>query len=171
MRSSLTGWGGIGKTQLAMAYAKQHKDSYFAVFWLNIQDDASVEESFATIASLILRYHPSASHVSNADLTGSLDEIVDAVLAWLSDRDKTRWLAIYDNYDNPSIPGNNDQDAVDIHRFLPDAYQGFVIITTRSSHGQNISVRNLKSTQDSVDIPADVSERVLLDLTWEQILT
>ncbi|KAK3616487.1 hypothetical protein LTR56_025928 [Elasticomyces elasticus] len=144
-----------------MAYAKQRKDSYFAVFWLNIHDDASVRQSFATIANLILRFHPSVSHVSNADITGRLDEIVDAVLAWLSDRYKTRWLAIYDNYDNPSIPGNNDPDAVDIHRFLPDAYQGFVIITTRSSHRQNIFVRNLKSTQNSVDIPADVSEEAL----------
>ncbi|TKA63500.1 hypothetical protein B0A55_11221 [Friedmanniomyces simplex] len=152
---TLNGLGGIGKTQLAVAYAKRQKDSYSAVFWLNIRDEASVKQSFAKIAERILRYHPSASHVSDTDLTGSLDEIVDAVLAWLGDSDNRRWLAIYDNYDNPRVPGNNDPDAVDIHRFLPDAYQGSVIITTRSSqvkHGQKISVRKLKSTQDSVDI-------------------
>jgi hypothetical protein len=32
----LHGLGGIGKTQLSVAYAKRHKDSYSAIFWLNI---------------------------------------------------------------------------------------------------------------------------------------
>jgi hypothetical protein len=30
----LHGLGGIGKTQLSIAYAKRHKDSYSAIFWL-----------------------------------------------------------------------------------------------------------------------------------------
>jgi ATP/maltotriose-dependent transcriptional regulator MalT len=34
----LQGLGGIGKTQLVVAYAKPHKDNYSAVFWLNIKD-------------------------------------------------------------------------------------------------------------------------------------
>ncbi|KAL5312912.1 hypothetical protein ACEPPN_019338 [Leptodophora sp. 'Broadleaf-Isolate-01'] len=31
--------GGIGKTQLAATYTKRHKDSYSAIFWLNIKDE------------------------------------------------------------------------------------------------------------------------------------
>ncbi|KAK6436815.1 hypothetical protein LTR95_006995 [Oleoguttula sp. CCFEE 5521] len=161
----LNGLGGIGKTQLAVAYARQHKESYSAVIWLNTRDEASVKQSFAIIAERILRYHPSAKYVSSADPTGSLDDIVKAVLAWLSESDNTRWLAIYDNYDNPSVPGNNALDAVDIQQFLPDAYQGSVIVTTRSSqvkHGQRISVQKLKSTQDSVDILSNVSGKAYL---------
>ena len=34
----LHGLGGIGKTQLSVTYAKRHKDSYSAIFWLNIKD-------------------------------------------------------------------------------------------------------------------------------------
>jgi hypothetical protein len=31
----LGGMGGIGKTQLTINYAKQHRDSYSSIFWLN----------------------------------------------------------------------------------------------------------------------------------------
>jgi ATP/maltotriose-dependent transcriptional regulator MalT len=54
----LHGLGGIGKTQLTIAYAKRHKDSYLAVFWLNIKDEDSLKQSFAKVAKQILREHP-----------------------------------------------------------------------------------------------------------------
>ncbi|KAH6658618.1 hypothetical protein BKA67DRAFT_656789 [Truncatella angustata] len=38
----LHGLGGIGKTQLAVAYTKRYRDEYSAVFWLNIKDEASI---------------------------------------------------------------------------------------------------------------------------------
>jgi ATP/maltotriose-dependent transcriptional regulator MalT len=56
----LHGLGGIGKTQLATAYAKQHKDSYSLVFWLNIKDKDSLKQSFIKVARQILREHPLA---------------------------------------------------------------------------------------------------------------
>jgi hypothetical protein len=43
----LHGLGGIGKTQLTIAYAKRHRDNYSAVFWLNIKDEDSLKQSFA----------------------------------------------------------------------------------------------------------------------------
>jgi ATP/maltotriose-dependent transcriptional regulator MalT len=46
----LYGLGGIGKTQLAIAYAKQYRDKYSAVFWLNIRDEDSLKQSFAKAA-------------------------------------------------------------------------------------------------------------------------
>ncbi|KAH7413253.1 hypothetical protein BKA64DRAFT_719184 [Cadophora sp. MPI-SDFR-AT-0126] len=38
----LHGLGGIGKTQLSIAYAKRHKDDYSSIFWLNTKDEDSV---------------------------------------------------------------------------------------------------------------------------------
>ena len=40
----LHGLGGVGKTQLAIAFAKRHKDNYSAVFWLNIKDEDSLRQ-------------------------------------------------------------------------------------------------------------------------------
>jgi len=56
----LHGLGGIGKTQLAITYAKRHKDNYSAIFWLNIKDEDSLKQSFANVAKQILREYPSA---------------------------------------------------------------------------------------------------------------
>src|ERR1700722_16282264 len=77
----LHGLGGIGKTQLTVAYAKRHKDNYSAVFWLNIKDEDSLKQSFAKVAKQILREHPLASQLSSVDVKENLDEVIDAVKA------------------------------------------------------------------------------------------
>ncbi|KAK3612834.1 hypothetical protein LTR56_028216, partial [Elasticomyces elasticus] len=92
------------------------------------------------------------------------ENVVEAVKAWLSEADNKRWLAIYDNYDNPRVPGGHDLAAVDIRMFLPDAYQGSVIITTRFSQvrlGQNILLKKLSDVTDCVEILSSISRRSL----------
>jgi hypothetical protein len=158
----LHGLGGIGKTQLTVAYAKRYKDSYSAVFWLNIKDEDSLKQSFAKIARQILRQHPLASRLNNIDIKGNLEEVVDVVKAWLSHPNNTRWLLIYDNYDNPKLPGNTDPAAIDIRKFLPESYQGSVIVTTRSSQvtiGYPIRIRKLENMRDSLEILTSISRR------------
>jgi hypothetical protein len=75
----LHGLGRIGKTQLSAAYAKRHKESYSAIFWLNIKDKDALKQSFVRIARQILRQHLSASRLSNMDTNKKLDEVVNAV--------------------------------------------------------------------------------------------
>jgi hypothetical protein len=92
----------------------------------------------------------------------NLDEVVDAVKAWLSLRNNTRWLIIFDNYDNPKLPGHTNPRAVDIHKFLPDSYQGLVIITTRSSGveiGHCMKITKLENMYDSLKILSNTSRR------------
>jgi hypothetical protein len=158
----LHGLGGIGKTQLTVAYAKRRKGSYSAIFWLNIKDEDSLKQSFAKVAKKILREHPSASWLSSVDIKENLDEVIDAVKAWLSLPNNTRWLMIYDNYDNPKLPGNTDPAVVNIRKFLPESYQGSVIITTRSSQvqiGHPVRVRKLENVSDSLEILSNASRR------------
>jgi tetratricopeptide (TPR) repeat protein len=158
----LHGLGGIGKTQLTVAYAKRHKDDYSAIFWLNIKDEDSLKQSFVNVAKRILRDHPSASRLSNVDTNENLDEVVNAVKAWLNLPNNTRWLLIYDNYDNPKVAGNADPASVDIRKFLPESYQGSIIITTRSSQveiGIPIQVRKLGNVGDSLVILSNASRR------------
>ena len=158
----LHGLGGMGKTQLSIAYAKRHRHSYSAIFWLNIKDEDCLKQSFAKIARQILREHPSASQLSGIDLKDNFDEMVDAVKRWLSLPNNTRWLLVYDNYDNSKIPGNIDPTAVDIRQYLPESYQGSIIITTRSSQvriGHRIQVKKLEDMNDSLKILANASRR------------
>ncbi|KAF4609460.1 hypothetical protein G7Y89_g15856 [Cudoniella acicularis] len=158
----LHGLGGIGKTQLTVAYAKQHKDNYSAIFWLNIKDKDSLKQSFVKAARQILREHPLATRLSSVDIKGNFDEVVEAVKAWLSLPNNTRWLIVYDNYDNPKLASNIDPAAVDIHKFLPESYQGSVIVTTRSSQvriGHRIQIRKLENLRDSLEILSNTSSR------------
>jgi hypothetical protein len=158
----LHGLGGIGKTQLTVAYAKRHKNNYSAIFWLNIKDKDSLEQSFVKVAKQILQDYPSASRLSNINTNQNLNEVVDAVKAWLSISNNTRWLTIYDNYDNPKVAGNADPAAVDIRRFLPESYQGSIIITTRSSQigiGIPIQVQKLGNVDHCLKILSNASKR------------
>jgi NB-ARC domain len=158
----LYGLGGIGKTQLAIAYAKRHKDNYSAIFWLNAKDKDSLKQSFARVAKQILQHYPSASQLRSVDIKSDLDEVIDAVKAWLSLPYNTRWLVIYDNYDNPKLAKNRDLVAVDICPFLPESYQGSVIITTRSSEvkiGHRVQVTKLENIQDSLKILSNALNR------------
>ncbi|MCJ1314623.1 hypothetical protein MMC25_008305 [Agyrium rufum] len=158
----LHGLGGIGKTQLSIAYAKQHKDNYSAIFWLNIEDEHSLKQSFTKLAKQISREHQSAIQVGNRDTNQNLDEVVKSVKAWLSLPSNTRWLMTYDNYDNPKLPGRTDPMAVDIRKFLPESYQGSIIITTRSSEvriGHSIQIRKLVDVRDSLEILSTLSRR------------
>jgi hypothetical protein len=158
----LHGLGGIGKTQLSAAYAKRHKDNYSAIFWLNIKDEDSLKQSFVKLAKQISREHPSALRLSNVDTNKNLDDVVDSVKAWLSLPNNTRWLMIYDNYDNPRLPGNTDAAAVDIRKFLPESYQRSIIITTRSSQvriGRLIQIRKLGNIGDGLKILLNASGR------------
>jgi hypothetical protein len=157
----LHGLGGIGKTQLAIAYAKRHKDNYSAIFWLNIKDEDSLKQSFTNVAKQILRAYPSARWLSTVDMK-NLDDVIEAVKAWLGLPYNTRWLVIYDNYDNPKLVSNKDPAAVDITKFLPDIYQGSVLVTTRSSEveiGHLIQVTKLVDMRDSLKILSNASRR------------
>jgi hypothetical protein len=164
----LHGLGGIGKTQLSIAYAMRHRDNYSAIFWLNTKDKDSLKQSFAKVAKQILRQHPSAGRLSNLDIKEDLDEVVEAVKAWLSLPNNTRWLIIYDNYDDPKWASNKDPTAVDIRKFLPESHQGSVIITTRSSQvkiGHRIQISKMKNLQDSLEILSHTSGRKGLELS------
>ncbi|KAF1810343.1 kinesin light chain 1 [Eremomyces bilateralis CBS 781.70] len=158
----LHGLGGIGKTQLTVAYAKQYRANYSTVLWLNAKDEDTLKQSFGNVAPRILQEHPSAQRLNGVDLKGSLDEVVEAVKGWLSLPKNTRWLVIYDNYDNPKVAGNTDAGALDIRKYLPESHQGSVIVTTRSSQvtvGHRIPVRKLEDVQDCLEILSNASRR------------
>ena len=46
----LHGLGGIGKTQLAIAYARKHQQRYTAILWLNGNSWDTLVHSFAVFA-------------------------------------------------------------------------------------------------------------------------
>ncbi|OCL02321.1 tetratricopeptide repeat domain-containing protein, partial [Glonium stellatum] len=132
------GLGGMGKTQLALAYAKRHRDEYSAVFWVNSKDVDTLKQGFVAAARRIFRDHSSLVHLKTVVEGGDLDKAMDA------------------------LPGCNNGRAFDIRPFLPEAHQGAIIVTTRSSRlgfGHLIPLGKLQNTEHGLEILSHASGR------------
>ena len=150
----LHGMGGIGKTQLMAAYPLQHKADYTAIFWLNSKDEDSLKNSFRRVANQIRKEHSSATGLAEIKEDSDLDKVVNAVQRWLAQPNNTKWLLLYDNYDDPT--------AFDIKSYLPESDHGSILITTRSSQvkiGQQIKIEKLKNVSDGLLILSHTSLR------------
>jgi hypothetical protein len=145
-RLVLGGMGGIGKTQLAIAYAQSGRESYSSVFWINAVSEAALKDSFRSIASLIF----------DVQRPGMLEdkEIVRRVHQWLSTPNNTGWLLVFDNYDDP--------DQFRINDFYPPASHGAIVVTTRRPDlvaGSTLNIKPLQNIEDSLAILQTRSER------------
>ena len=160
----LHGLGGIGKSQLAIQFAKEHRDDYTAVFWLNAKTEDTLKRSFAANA----RRLPEECF-SQGLLDGPQDEeafrtILYKMKEWLGLPGNDRWLLIYDNVDNPKIPDNKRESAYDIRSYLPEAHQGSILVTTRWKTlriGRPIEVAKLSSDDESMSLLVRMSRRDL----------
>lgn len=168
--------GGMGKSQLTVAFAKKNHTYFSAVFWMNATDNETLKQSFIRAAERILRERSPVAYIESAVSNNDMDEIVKAVRRWLSERGNNRWLIIFDNYDHPSLgenisrrPSRYDDSIVsknyDIRPFFPGTHHGAVIITTRSATvrlGKTMRLSKLKLIEDSLAILESTSSRELL---------
>jgi NB-ARC domain len=145
-RVVLGGMGGIGKTQLAIAYASHYSSSYESTFWLNAASEVTLKKSLQWMAERIME----AKEYERLNE----EEPIRLLRRWLSDIRNSRWLLAFDNYDEP--------DALDLTKYLPYNSHGSIIITTRRADqvsGKSILVRPLEDIDHSLHILATRSER------------
>lgn len=148
----LGGIGGIGKSQLAVAYAKRCRALYSSIFWLNATSEATLKQSLRRMSRRICS--PEAERQCEDDYLQSM------VSEWLSRHNNTRWLLIFDSHDNPQ--SHDDPQSYDIRKYFPYASQGSIIITTRlpdQMNGLKLRVQPLSRMDDSLRILGTRSER------------
>ncbi len=108
---SISGLGGIGKTQLAIEYAYRYAHEYEAVLWVQATSREVLVSDFASLAQTL-------------DLPDKREKdqlrIIREVKHWLQEH--STWLLILDNADDLNV----------IVDFLPRAVGGATLITTRS---------------------------------------
>jgi hypothetical protein len=117
---SISGLGGIGKTQTALEYAYRYSASYDAVFWVQADSAAAINSGYVALAQRL--------HLSERDKQDQRI-IVEAVLRWL--RTHPGWLLVFDSMDDLSVA----------EPFLPKAGRGHVLFTTRAHALGNIAQR------------------------------
>lgn len=131
--------GGIGKTQLAIAFAESRPEHHSSVFWLNAASEVTLKDGFQSIASLIFDIQDFRVFESK--------EAIRRVHSWLSDPRNTTWLLIFDNYDDP--------DQFDIVEYYPPSSHGAIIITTRRPDlvtGEVLHVKPLHPVEDGLQV-------------------
>ena len=110
-RHAMSGLGGIGKTQIAVQYAHQHRQDYQAVLWARAESHKTLTSSFVEIATLL-----DLPQKDEQDQTLT----VNAVKCWL--QNNNGWLLILDNADEPKV----------VRGFLPTIFDGHILLTTRA---------------------------------------
>ncbi|KAH6997405.1 hypothetical protein EDB80DRAFT_652516 [Ilyonectria destructans] len=130
-RASLFGLGGIGKTQIALAYVYWlHETSPdVSIFWVNASSAEQLRQSFSVIAR--------DCQVPNCN--DPKVDVLPMVKKWLESKDCGRWLMIIDNADDMELfsegsgPGTRTlaSDA-DFARTLPECGHGNILVTTRN---------------------------------------
>jgi Flp pilus assembly protein TadD len=110
---ALQGWGGVGKTHLAIEYAWRYRSHYDLVWWIPSDQRVLVPSALAAMAS-VLGLPPAAA-------TG-VEEAAEAVRRTLQRGEPyRRWLLIFDNAEEPGS----------IEEFIPRG-PGHVLITSRN---------------------------------------
>ncbi|GAB1211759.1 hypothetical protein ATERTT37_000883 [Aspergillus terreus] len=123
----LHGLGGIGKTQLAIHFARKHKDNFTAIFWLSGKDRSALVLSLSSCLPRI-QHLPVDAQVTNEE---EAEQRANQVLLWLAKPGNTRWLMIFDNIDQYSLVQGRDDSKYDLYEFFPNADHGSIIITSR----------------------------------------
>jgi hypothetical protein len=152
--------GGLGRTQLSVAFARQYGRDYSSVFWVNAKDEATLKQSFVSLADIIL------DKVNNSSMTDAADEdhVLHQVRQWFSQQDNDQWLLLFDNYDDPKLHGVNSPTGYDIRQYFLFRAQGAILIASRSRRlkfARELELRKLDDDEQNLEILSNRSGRDL----------
>ncbi|WP_379522572.1 tetratricopeptide repeat protein [Nonomuraea insulae] len=141
---AIVGLGGVGKSELALQYARRHREDYRLVWWVEAETPAQIQAGLASLARVLAA---GADPVAAEQATP--DEAAAWTLEWLNTH--TGWLVIFDNV----------EEAADIELYLARLASGHVVITTRRDVGwQQTGITPLRL--DLLERPASID--LLADL-------
>ena len=112
---ALHGFGGVGKTQLAVEFAYRFADRYDLVWWIPAEQQSLVLQSLADLGRQL-----------GVPVTQELNQAATLVIDALSSTG-LRWLLVYDNANEPD----------DLAHLIPSA-GGHVILTSRNQTWSNV---------------------------------
>lgn len=128
----LHGMGGIGKTQLAVEFARKNQYRFTAVFWLNGASEDQLKQYVLRTARRIPENELAAGAGNQLNaLDCSLDFASKVFKDWLSSSSNQQWLLIFDNVDRDCQSRVVDPLAYDLRRHIPDCDHGSILVTSR----------------------------------------
>ncbi|KAH8743063.1 putative vegetative incompatibility protein HET-E-1, partial [Diaporthe sp. PMI_573] len=96
------GLGGMGKTQLAVEFARRHQTTFSSIFFVDGSSRDALLQSFIRVFQRVAindiggaKWQSKTDNIENS----TSDEITAKALEWFSLEGNDRWLLIYDNVD------------------------------------------------------------------------
>ncbi|KAJ6120164.1 protein kinase subdomain-containing protein [Penicillium sp. IBT 18751x] len=130
------GLGGMGKTQLAIRFARIHKNDFTAIFWLSGKDRATLMQSLSSILPRL----PGQSQTTDTINNEEIEQRSRTVLQWLASEGNSRWLIIFDNIDQYSPVNSAIGRPYNIKEFFPGADHGSILITSRNQRSAELGI-------------------------------
>ncbi|KAK2000323.1 purine and uridine phosphorylase [Colletotrichum falcatum] len=135
-RIALHGLGGVGKTQIALAYVYWLKESRpdLSVFWVHASNAQRFRQAYASIAE--------ACGIPGRDNPDA--DCLSLVKKWLEKEENGPWLMVVDNADDTNVffqtqeasqadaTAKESKEGVTLGRHIPECRHGSVLITTRN---------------------------------------
>ena len=126
----LSGLGGMGKTQLAVEFARRHQKSFSSIFFIDGSSRDALLQSFIRVFRRIAisDIDGAKSHSEmEAAVNSTSDGIAAKALEWFALEENDKWLPIYDNVDLEPT----DSGGFALETFFPAKDCGSIIVTTR----------------------------------------
>jgi hypothetical protein len=166
------GLGGIGKTQLAVEFARKHHHRFSAVFWLDGSSEASLKQSFVSIAQRLPRSELTADGAAQlSDAAIEADVAVRECQRWLSILSNAHWLLLIDNVDRDHRD-QGDVQAYNVQTYFPHADHGSMLITSRLPSlqrlGSGVKVGTLAGEQARAVLENNAGR--VVEGKWEALL-
>jgi NB-ARC domain-containing protein len=180
-RVYLCGPGGVGKTQIAIRHSRIHSQNYTSVFWIDAREELTTCQSLADVAQAILaatsQLFENVKGPNSAaaflglngftelrndvpELTEKGCSVANTILDWFLKEGNTKWLLIYDNYDDP--------ESFDLEKYIPKSAWGNVLVTTRrldvAAYQQAGIQIPMMNTTDALDF---FSKQIGLNRQWD----
>jgi len=140
---------GIGKTQLAVEFAREHRRRFSSIIWLDGSSEVSLKQSFADMMQKLPQDDLTANGVEmlkHPDI--DVEVAVRECLLWLSLPLNHRWLLIMDGVDS-KFYDTKDYHPYDVSNYFPHADQGSILITSRLAsqqrHGLGLMVETMNA--------------------------
>ncbi|THX97796.1 TPR-like protein [Aureobasidium pullulans] len=140
--SVFQGIGGSGKSEMAIRFAEENKQSFWGIFWIDVSSQVMAEQSFADLAQAV----------------GLSNTTVQHVVHWLSNISRP-WLLVLDNCDDKEI---------NVSKFIPSS-GGSIIITTRLAGFQGtLEVLDTLNHGDAIEL---LRKACILDVEEQEAYT
>ncbi|KAM0795978.1 P-loop containing nucleoside triphosphate hydrolase protein [Usnea florida] len=123
-RVALVGLGGVGKTRVALQFARKfRKSTKISVFWVYSRSFDRIKKAFEEIAKTV--------GISGYNAPGV--DVLQLVMDWFEDESSGRWLLIIDNADDTELFYPRDASFIRLADMFPRSENGSILLTTRSS--------------------------------------